>query len=333
VDSVSVIIPTFKRPDALGATLAAMLRVDYAPDDLEVIVVDDAGGDVATARVVGAFASEPVAPRLIAQAQAGAAAARNAGAAVARGDWLFFCDDDIVVRPDHIRMHLETHREHAAAWVGGKRTYSPETFAALSASPFGRYWLQVEDRWSANDGAAISAAGEDCVETAELASYDLSMPAVLFRELGGFDEDFPAGTLEDHDLSLRARAAGCSFVRNDAISVLHNDPTTTLEAACRREGRRAAAAIVLAKKHPERAPLLAIVNENTRVRRTDGWRLALKKSTKATLSAGPVLRALHRAALLAERLRVPERGLFRVYHLLIALHIHRGVRDAIDAPR
>jgi GT2 family glycosyltransferase len=332
MDSVSVVIPTFRRPGALRATLGAILGVDHPAHELEVIVVDDSGGDRQTEQVIQELRSSRVPLRFLVQENAGAAAARNAGAGMATGEWLFFCDDDIVVRPDHIRMHLETHRRHDAEWVGGQREYSPETFATLSASPFGRFWLRVEDRWAAW-GPPEHAAADACIETLDLPSYDLSMRSDLFHRLGRFDDEYPGGTLEDHDFSLRARAAGCSLVRNNAIVVLHNDPTTTLEGACRRETSRAAATVLLAEKHPERAPLLAIVNENSPASRDDGWRLRVKKSVKGALSEQAALTTLHRVVRMAERARLPDRALFGLYRVLIGLHIHRGVRGAIASRR
>ena len=44
----SIVVPTFRRPEALRATLTRLLALDYPRDRYEVIVVDDAGeSDVA----------------------------------------------------------------------------------------------------------------------------------------------------------------------------------------------------------------------------------------------------------------------------------------------
>ena len=41
----SIVVPTFRRPDALEETLAAILRLDYRADRYQVIVVDDGADD------------------------------------------------------------------------------------------------------------------------------------------------------------------------------------------------------------------------------------------------------------------------------------------------
>lgn len=79
----SVIVPGHGRPGPLAACLRALARQDYPADRYEVIVVDDGSepplgpGDADDPRV-----------RWLRQPHAGPAAARNAGAATARGELL-----------------------------------------------------------------------------------------------------------------------------------------------------------------------------------------------------------------------------------------------------
>ena len=96
--SVSFVIPTFRRPDALRATLDAVLAVEYPPGLCEVIVVDNAA-DAATEAVVRGYAGVAIPVRYVAESRGGSATARNQGARVATGELLILLDDDILVMP------------------------------------------------------------------------------------------------------------------------------------------------------------------------------------------------------------------------------------------
>lgn len=90
---VSVIIPAYNAEKVVGQTLQ-MMR-DQTFSDFEVIVVDDGSTD-STAHIVEGFCESDPRFVLIRQENAGAAAARNAGLAAARGTFVCFLDADDV---------------------------------------------------------------------------------------------------------------------------------------------------------------------------------------------------------------------------------------------
>src|SRR3954467_2657063 len=90
----SVVVPTYERAETLGRAIASILRQDA---DFELIVVDDGSTDD-TARIVRQFDDERISYQH--QTNAGVSAARNAGAAAARGEWLVFLDADDELLPD-----------------------------------------------------------------------------------------------------------------------------------------------------------------------------------------------------------------------------------------
>jgi glycosyltransferase involved in cell wall biosynthesis len=92
--AVSVILPTRDRPTLLARALGSVLRQTCT--DLEVILVDNnvAAPPVRETAAVAALLADR---RVIVVPSAGAGtagAARNAGLAVARGDWITYLDDD-----------------------------------------------------------------------------------------------------------------------------------------------------------------------------------------------------------------------------------------------
>src|SRR3979490_1155633 len=92
--SVSIIIPTFNGASRIANCLDA-LRQQVAGRDAEILVVNDGSTDN-TANVVDRYPGV----RLITQANAGPAAARNRGALEARGKIILFTDDDCTPMPD-----------------------------------------------------------------------------------------------------------------------------------------------------------------------------------------------------------------------------------------
>jgi glycosyltransferase involved in cell wall biosynthesis len=102
---VSVIIPAYNAAPFLAETLASALGQTLA--DIEVIVVDDGSKDH-TAQVAQSFP----AVRYVHQQNAGVSAARNTGAAHARGEFLAFLDSDDLWHPDKLRQQVEALRQH-----------------------------------------------------------------------------------------------------------------------------------------------------------------------------------------------------------------------------
>ena len=101
VPTFSVIIPTYNAAATLGRAVESVLAQDCPAQ--EVIVVDDGSSDE-TAATVAAFGDRV---RYLFQPNAGVSAARNAGVAVATGDWLAFLDADDWYYPERLRWHAE----------------------------------------------------------------------------------------------------------------------------------------------------------------------------------------------------------------------------------
>lgn len=102
---VSVVIPTYNRAARLPATVASCLEQSH--QSVEVIVVDDGSTDE-TPDVLAELASQwgPERLRAVSQVNQGAPTARNAGMALAQGEYLQLLDSDDLLTPDKFAQQI-----------------------------------------------------------------------------------------------------------------------------------------------------------------------------------------------------------------------------------
>jgi glycosyltransferase involved in cell wall biosynthesis len=103
VPIVTVVIPAFNAEPHIAEALASIRAQTVR--DIEVIVVDDGSSD-ATVRTAAGFASD-LDLTVLTQANAGPAAARNAGVRRARGRYCAFLDADDLMLPDRLAAQAD----------------------------------------------------------------------------------------------------------------------------------------------------------------------------------------------------------------------------------
>jgi GT2 family glycosyltransferase len=207
----SVIVPTYARPRQLAACLESLARLDYPRDRFEILVVDDGSGTPPEA--LTASFRDRLDVTLLTQRHAGPAAARNAGAARARGRFLVFTDDDCLPAPDWLRR-LEAAFEHTPDHMLGGRTLN-----RLTGNPYATASQVILEAVYAFYNPGPTAVGF-------FASNNLALPAGLFRTVGGFDETFPLAAGEDREFCDRWRQRGYRMAYIPEAVVLHAHPLT-----------------------------------------------------------------------------------------------------------
>jgi glycosyltransferase involved in cell wall biosynthesis len=184
----SVIIPAYNSAATLARAIESV-RAQTWPAH-EIIVVDDGSSDD-TASVAESFGD---AVKLIRQPNSGVAAARNAGARSATGDWLAFLDADDWYAPDRIRLHAEWIAEdNTLDFLTGDYEYRDDTGNLLGTSmaqhEAGRMMLAkaqgnprvVMDRPEEIEAFVADHFGD---------THTLSVPRQTFLELGGYPPGF-----------------------------------------------------------------------------------------------------------------------------------------------
>jgi GT2 family glycosyltransferase len=189
----SIVIPTYQRPRQLAACLQSLTRLDYPRADFEVVVVDD-GSELPTDEVVRPFRDQLDTVSLR-QANAGPAAARNAGAARAQGTFLAFTDDDCTPAPQWLQALAKHFATSPDCAIGGR------THNALPTNPYATAsQLLISYLYSYYNSRSSEARF--------FASNNLAFPASGFRAVGGFDTTYPRAAGEDRELCDRWLADG-----------------------------------------------------------------------------------------------------------------------------
>lgn len=196
---VSVIIPNRNGGATIGKCLEAAFSSRF--EGFEVIVVDDASEDQSV-EIIEGFPC-----RLIRLEQhSGASRARNVGALESVGDILFFIDADCLLMEDTLSIAQKSlFEEGEDAVIGG--SYTPVPYDGRFFSLFQSVFVNFSETRSPRSPDYIAA-------------HAMVMEGRVFRESGGFPEEF-LPILEDVELSHRLRRSGYRLVMNPDLLVRH----------------------------------------------------------------------------------------------------------------
>ncbi len=189
----SLIIPTYQRPAQLSTCLRALAQLDYPRDRFEVLVVDD-GSETPVDTVVAPFMDE-LTVRLLRQANAGPATARNTGAARAHGQFLAFTDDDCAPAPDWLGALAARFAVTPADAIAG------QTLNALPDNPYATASQLLLSFLFAYHNA-------DPNQARFATTSNLALPTDAFRALNGFDPTFLVPGGEDYQFCTRWLSRG-----------------------------------------------------------------------------------------------------------------------------
>ncbi|MCL4360228.1 glycosyltransferase [Patescibacteria group bacterium] len=190
---LSLIIPYHNSSETIGRLLASIARSKTAPA-YEVIVVDDGSEKNATCPMPNAKLKKKLTDfRIITLLEnRGPAAARNRGAANARGKVLLFLDSDVVLFPDTLNNLARIYREDpdvvAVTGVWAKEQRTKAFFPNFKALRDWSYWVNERELGSYYYLFSTRIA---------------SIKRAVFLRLGGFDESYHAALVEDIEFTYR----------------------------------------------------------------------------------------------------------------------------------
>lgn len=187
---ISVVLPTYHRPDLLERCLRALLAQTLSTERFEIIVVDDGHDDLTREQVRSIAATEGRRIGYLRPPQGrGPAVARNVGWRAAQGRLVAFTDDDTQPEPDWLREGLAALSRHAD-WVAAA----------------GQVKVPCDgDRQRRPTDHELMTRG---LETAEFVTANAFVRREALEALGGFDERFLRAWREDSDLHFRLMQLG-----------------------------------------------------------------------------------------------------------------------------
>jgi GT2 family glycosyltransferase len=224
---ISVVLPTFQRPELLERCLHALSQQTLARESFEIIVADDANS-VATRRQVESWSRPHTAIRYVrVTGRHGPAAARNAGWKVAQADVVAFTDDDCLPDSGWLAAGLKSFKDPAVIAVTGR------TLVPLPSHPTD-YQRNV--------------AG---LEKSQFITANCFCRRSALETVGGFDEQFTAAWREDSDLHFKLLDLEGKIVRNPQAVVIHPVRQAAWGISLR-EQRKSAYDALLYQKHAHR---------------------------------------------------------------------------------
>ena len=197
---ISVVVPTFNRPQLLDRCLAALVAQTFDPFAYEIVIADDAASE-STRRQVEDWRSRclqtgPAIHYLPVRDSRGPAAARNAGWRFARGGVIAFTDDDCIPEPEWLAAGARAIRKGATGVSGRVVVPLPE-----DPTDYER-----------------NAAG---LATAEFVTANCFYLRSALEAVGGFDERFAMAWREDSDLWLNLMGRGETLISAEDAVVIH----------------------------------------------------------------------------------------------------------------
>jgi glycosyltransferase involved in cell wall biosynthesis len=257
IPRLSVVVPTYNRAELLRLTLQSLVDQQMPRDEYEVIVSDDGSSD-ATPIVVESFADR-LRLRCCYQEDLGyrLAEARNAGARLANAPILVFLDSGSLSSAQFLRAHLDAHKEtlttpRGTAVLGYMYGYQPfnptegleDAIATMSIEEVLECFQDDRNFWDRRHDL-FSTINFDLTRLRIPWMFhwggNLSVRAVDFWAVGGFDEAFRSYGTEDTELGYRMFRHGVNLrIERDAWAIEHPHERNldVLATSCKRTMRQ-----------------------------------------------------------------------------------------------
>ena len=231
--TISVVITTYNRPDALQAVVEACFLQD--DKNFEIIIADD-GSTANTREMLDRLRTRaPVPLRHVWQPDAGfrAAMARNRGTLAATGDYIIFLDGDCIPQRDFVARHralarpgflVSGSRILLSAALTHKALQARIDLPAMGLADKLRYRLRGDINKVLQLLFRLPDLGRErrSFSWRRIKSCNLAVWRADLDKVNGFDESFVGWGHEDSDLVVRLFHAG--VLRKDgafATEVLH----------------------------------------------------------------------------------------------------------------
>lgn len=246
--SVTVVIPTHQRREALRTVLESLSSQSLDHDSYEVVVAVDASTDGTVEMLEGL--GGPLQLRWVSPESRGRAAACNAAVAAARGEVTVVLDDDMRVVPEFVERHRSHHPAGSRRCVLGAVPVELDERSPHAASHvkerFDRHLERLSDP-------------EHLARPRSFFTGNASLRTETMRAVGGFDESFGIYGNEDVELALRLRKSGVEL-GYDPEALAYQSYDKDLGGLQRDTMAKGQTTVQLARSHPEVFPDLRLAS-------------------------------------------------------------------------
>ncbi|MCF0050541.1 glycosyltransferase [Dyadobacter sp. LJ53] len=228
--SISVIIPTFRRPALLSRCLEA-IRQQHCPDcSFEVLVVSDGPDDATHALVRDINQAHPEFPLHFhaLPAKRGPAAARNYGWKKSAGELIIFTDDDCIPEAHWLDAYWTAYHLRNQHYIG----FTGKVIVPVPERPTD-YQKNVAH-----------------LSTAEFITANCACSKAALDRIGGFDEDFPIAWREDSELQFRLLKENLPIIHVPDAVICHPARAASWGTSIRDQQKSMFNALLF-KKHPD----------------------------------------------------------------------------------
>ena len=214
--SISIIIPTKDRTQLLNATLDKLFEA-IEKFNIEILVINDSKD------------SRPDLVRFKNKLECldnpgnGVASARNHGAKNAKGEWLIFLDDDMIVSKENIKSYIKHTINSQKVTINIEWEYPVQVIDKIKENSFGRFLIEHgftslrgwcnNPEWMVNTMNVVSG----------ITSQNLLINKRSFLDTGGYNEDFPLAGFEDYALSRELQKHGFTMYVDTTSLMYHNE--------------------------------------------------------------------------------------------------------------
>lgn len=205
--NVSIIIPCKNEVNTLKSTVDSIMKSKNFLS-FEIIVLDDGSEDSSTEFLKSDLYKDVI---LVKTDNLGVAGARNAGAEIAKGNYLFFCDAHVKV-PDQWLDNLVNILESQDAHIIAPCIVN---MSDTTAAGYGMTWDgQLTATWLTNKP-------NDVTEIPFVCGCAFGITREVFNKINGFDHFFQVYGSEDFEICLKAWLYGYRVVLNPDVKVQH----------------------------------------------------------------------------------------------------------------
>jgi glycosyltransferase involved in cell wall biosynthesis len=198
---ISVVIPTYKRPQLLLRCIKALFQQKFPKEDYEIIVVSDGFDDETEESLMSFFnLPKPSFHYFPLPKKSGPAAARNVGWQFADSELIAFTDDDCIPDVNWLSELWNAYQANKKSLIA----FSGRTIVPLPSANPTDYERNIAQ-----------------LENAEFITANCACTKLALEKVGGLDEQFTMAWREDSDLQFKFIESSIPVVKVNGAIITH----------------------------------------------------------------------------------------------------------------